>query len=197
MSRTTDKLTPRSDLLESTRKTLGASRTPAYGDALRLCRALETELTRLRDLESPEETALQKYQRLGVQDEESLALERLRAFLSFALKPQDWLDVEPFLDALKVESNPPVDTKLDHVKLQGMWADYMNKCCTYDPPDRRHAYITGVQHGVNLVKQTSSQKGQCAQCKMPYTPGKRKSGCPKCAPGVHISEDEFTQELNK
>lgn len=36
--------TPRSDNLERTRRTLNQERTPAYGDALALCRQLEKEL---------------------------------------------------------------------------------------------------------------------------------------------------------
>lgn len=36
--------TPRSDALEARRKAFGARRTPAYGDALALCRQLEAEL---------------------------------------------------------------------------------------------------------------------------------------------------------
>lgn len=46
------------------------------------------------------ETAKQKYDRLRVEDEEHEPLEQLRAFLSLALRGQDWIDVEPFLDAL-------------------------------------------------------------------------------------------------
>lgn len=41
---TTETDTPRSDMLESTRQSLNQARTPAYGDALRLCRQLEREL---------------------------------------------------------------------------------------------------------------------------------------------------------
>lgn len=40
--------TPRSDALEKSRRSLGQIRTAAYGDALRLCRKLETELLELR-----------------------------------------------------------------------------------------------------------------------------------------------------
>ncbi len=38
---------PRSGQLETLRKELGQERTPAYGDALRLCRTLEAEVARL------------------------------------------------------------------------------------------------------------------------------------------------------
>ncbi|KVP16907.1 hypothetical protein [Burkholderia ubonensis] len=40
--------TPRSDQLEATRVAFGQARTPAYGDALRLCRDLEAEVSRLK-----------------------------------------------------------------------------------------------------------------------------------------------------
>ncbi|WP_157657722.1 hypothetical protein [Burkholderia ubonensis] len=39
--------TPRSDQLEATRVACAQERTPAYGDALRLCRTLEAEVARL------------------------------------------------------------------------------------------------------------------------------------------------------
>lgn len=39
--------TPRSDKLEAIRIKLGQERTPAYGDALRLCRELERELNEM------------------------------------------------------------------------------------------------------------------------------------------------------
>jgi hypothetical protein len=39
--------TPRSDRLEATRLSLGQVRTPAYGDAIRLCQTLESEVARL------------------------------------------------------------------------------------------------------------------------------------------------------
>lgn len=40
--------TPRTNALEATRRALQAARTPAYGDALRLCRQLEMELHQAR-----------------------------------------------------------------------------------------------------------------------------------------------------
>lgn len=41
--------TPMSDELERTRVALGQARTPAYGDALRLCRRLERQLQAKQD----------------------------------------------------------------------------------------------------------------------------------------------------
>lgn len=40
--------TPRTNALEATRRALQSVRTPAYGDALRLCRQLEMELHQAR-----------------------------------------------------------------------------------------------------------------------------------------------------
>jgi hypothetical protein len=39
--------TPRSDRLEAMRVSLGQARTPAYGDAIRLCQTLESEVAQL------------------------------------------------------------------------------------------------------------------------------------------------------
>ena len=47
-----------------------------------------------------EESALEKYNMLMQGINEPSALERLRFFLSKALNGRDWLDVEPFLEAL-------------------------------------------------------------------------------------------------
>lgn len=41
--------TPQSDQLEASRIALGQDRTPAYGDALALCRKLERQLNVYRD----------------------------------------------------------------------------------------------------------------------------------------------------
>lgn len=49
---------------------------------------------------APKETALSMYKRFEVEYETADPVERLRAFCSFALDGQDWLDVEPFFDAL-------------------------------------------------------------------------------------------------
>jgi hypothetical protein len=51
--------TPRSDALEAQRKAFGARRTPAYGDALALCRVLEAEVAELI-ADRPRENAFYK-----------------------------------------------------------------------------------------------------------------------------------------
>ncbi|PNG50269.1 hypothetical protein WDL1P1_00316 (plasmid) [Variovorax sp. WDL1] len=56
--------TPLSDALERTRVELGQQRTPAYGDALALCRCLEAELVALRD--TPQPAAMQRADRTEI-----------------------------------------------------------------------------------------------------------------------------------
>lgn len=48
-------------------------------------------------------TAKQRYDELEVDKEETDPLERLRAFCSLAMSGEDWLDVEPFFDAVKAQ----------------------------------------------------------------------------------------------
>ena len=38
-------------------------------------------------------------------------------------------------------------------------------------------------------------RDRCAQCKKAYSPGATSVGCPKCAPGVSVSEDEFKKPI--
>ena len=48
----------------------------------------------------PALTAKEQYDSLGVDLDEFDPVERLRAFCSFAMDGPDWLDVEPFFDAV-------------------------------------------------------------------------------------------------
>lgn len=52
------------------------------------------------------ETALQKFVRLNVADEVRSPLEQLRSFCSFAMSGQDWIDCEPFFDAIVEAAQP-------------------------------------------------------------------------------------------
>jgi hypothetical protein len=45
--------------------------------------------------------ALEVYNEIAATDDPGSPLERLRFFCSLAMRPQDWLDVEPFFDALR------------------------------------------------------------------------------------------------
>jgi hypothetical protein len=48
-------------------------------------------------------TALERFNELKVAQDESDPVEQLRAFCSFAMTGQDWLDVEPFFDAITAQ----------------------------------------------------------------------------------------------
>lgn len=37
---------------------------------------------------------------------------------------------------------------------QREWADYINRCDSYDPPDRRHAFLAGLKRGRTLAAAT-------------------------------------------
>ena len=55
--------TPRSDQLEATRVALAQDRTPAYGDALRLCRTLEAEVARLTAALAQSNAGFERFER--------------------------------------------------------------------------------------------------------------------------------------
>lgn len=73
-----------------------------------------------------QETAKQRYDKLEVDKDETSSVERLRAFCSLAMNGQDWLDVEPFFDALTA---PPsaiaIETtaKLQAAEVLEGWAE--------------------------------------------------------------------------
>jgi hypothetical protein len=68
--------------------------------------------------------ALETYSKLGCAEEEPDPVERLRFFCSLAFKnPQDWLDVEPFFDAL---ANPSDKQEADGVAVTASGAEYHN-----------------------------------------------------------------------
>ena len=79
----------------------------------------------LQQPQEPKETALQQYNALTVDSVDPDPIERLRFFLSLSLKGQDWLDVEKFIDDLRV----PDDYKL--VPLEA--TDVMLKAVGYHP----------------------------------------------------------------
>lgn len=59
------------------------------------------------------EPALTRYKFLNIEGEELCPVERLRGFLPIALSGQDWLDVEPFLDALTRPAPGVTETDAD------------------------------------------------------------------------------------
>jgi hypothetical protein len=57
-------------------------------------------------------TAKQRYDKSMEESEELNPIERLRFFLACALNGQDWLDVEPFIDAVEIHKNPLSDAEI-------------------------------------------------------------------------------------
>ena len=76
-----------------------ASQTQAYARA-----AIEAYRTQLFENVG----ALQRYKECGG-DDESDPIERLRFYCSLAMSGQDWLDVEPFFDALVADRKRRVE----------------------------------------------------------------------------------------
>ena len=61
---------------------------------------------------------------------------------------------------------------------------------------------TLVEENVSVLRAVIQQpvtgeqvRDRCAQCKKAYSPGATSVGCPKCAPGVSVAEDEFRKPL--
>ena len=64
-------------------------------------------------------------------------------------------------------------------------------------PHGHHAALTGQCPMVGTAQGASPQPQpakRCAQCQSQYRQG-TAAGCPKCAPGVVVSEDEFRRPL--
>jgi hypothetical protein len=61
-------------------------------------------------------TAMDKYNKFKVADDEADPVERLRAFCSFAMNGQDWIDVEQFFDAVLAERDALLST-IEHERL--------------------------------------------------------------------------------
>jgi hypothetical protein len=72
------------------------------------------------------EPAIEQFKRFGA-DEETDPIERLRAFCSFAMKGQDWLDVEPFFDALSQRQAEPAAYQ-DRSKIECALIDAQDLC---------------------------------------------------------------------
>jgi hypothetical protein len=76
------------------------ARAAAFEGSFNACEKRLTEA-----IKQQEKTALAKFKECGGQDETD-PVERLRFFCSLAMKGQDWLDVEPFFDAIKQQGEP-------------------------------------------------------------------------------------------
>jgi hypothetical protein len=88
-------------------------------------------LERLKAIDSVQvpESAQQQYDRFMSEGDERSPVERLRFFLSLALKGQDWLDVESFLDDL--ESPPRTAVQ---VPDEPKHVEFIRSSLQYAPP---------------------------------------------------------------
>jgi hypothetical protein len=87
----------------------------------------------------------------------------VRSFKCDSEADAQWLHAALSHPAQPAPSQPQVAGEaVDFATLQRMWSDYINRCSANDPPDRRHAYITGVQHGFKL-RTTPPASQQAAQ----------------------------------
>jgi len=77
----------------------GHAETTAALDALDAALA-EPEQKPVAEQHPEKGPALTVYNEIAATDDPGSPLERLRFFCSIAMRPQDWLDVEPFFDAL-------------------------------------------------------------------------------------------------
>ena len=77
-----------------------------HGISMALCRKCFPDVSEHNDWSNYQythpvkEPAKQRYDKCMEDGEESNPIERLRFFLSCALSGQDWIDVEPFIDAI-------------------------------------------------------------------------------------------------
>ena len=76
------------------------------------------------------EPAMSKYIEHGVAEEVTDPIEQLRAFLSFALRGQDWVDVERFIDALPRGDAEPATTELSFSRFR---AANVARCLKWHP----------------------------------------------------------------
>lgn len=101
--------------------------------------------------------------------DEKSPLERLRFFLSLALKRQDWIDVEPFLDALAAQAQPAAmcgcgDTFGDGSVCANCLAGIDCKPVPDDEP-------AAVPDGFVLVRDVGTHGGGSSEADVAYTEG--------------------------
>jgi hypothetical protein len=93
--------------------------------------------------------ALQRYTEIA-EEEPSIdmgsALERLRFFCSLSMSGQDWLDVEPFFDAVKKEQAEPVALNYARRLAQSIWTKHYNIVEEWKPLDDLIGVLTQIDH---------------------------------------------------
>lgn len=94
--------------------------------------------------------ALEVYNEIAATDDPGSPLERLRFFCSLAMRPQDWLDVEPFFDSLREPVRHPgyiignhwLETAYSRICAGEAEADVLRDIGLV----REEAFLTGVAH---------------------------------------------------
>jgi hypothetical protein len=102
--------------------------------------------------------ALSVYNEITATDDPGSPLERLRFFCSLAMRPQDWLDVAPFFDALAepeptVKESLTVDAKREPATEKDIDIEFCEITLTSHPIDSRRDFRTGFRaaerfHGI-------------------------------------------------
>lgn len=64
-----------------------------------------------------------------------------------------------------------IATPLTIQEQQKEWSDYINRCDSYDPPDRRHAFLAGIARGRAIASSSAVSQEICPTCgeDRPYT----------------------------
>lgn len=118
----------------------------------------------------PAESALAKYHRLGVEADEKSPVERLRAFCSFAMNGQDWLDVDPFFDALRAQPAESVEAVYQCQGADGRWTDQSRDSYDYNvkhgggPARVLYTAPPASQEQAPAYTYASTQATMCASC---------------------------------
>lgn len=117
------------------------------------------------------ETALDRYRASGAMVEEKDPLERLRFFCSLAMSGQDWLDVEPFFDAVAAQAQPAVNQSLTTDQLAD--AGKMIEPLQYGH-DKSDDYVTGWNDCVATLSSEQPVSGAVAAQAQTITPDDAK-----------------------
>jgi hypothetical protein len=73
------------------------------------------------------------------------------------------------------------------------WFSGLEEAPWYDGIQRAIAW--NAWQAARATQPAAEAVPKCAQCKKEYKPGKTSVGCPKCAPGVRVSEAEFQKPI--
>ena len=104
----------------------------------------------------------------------------------------------PLGTKLYVRTPPAPDTRNDTHSFQNFHRALCERFgYAHDANDWRRDQVSLIEHIAKLAAQPETPILQCAQCKKSYRKPVEGVGCPKCAPGVVIDEDEFQKPITK